>query len=184
LPDLGDNPIVLVAFSTTFQGQDKALATIIEAARHLPLHAIVTLGNAMEEWHLPSSPNVTIVQGACHDAILKNATATITHGGHGTTMRSLRHGVPLLILPMGRDQNDNAARVEYHGAGLRLPVTASAPDIAQALHRLIAEPGFATNARKIARVLATEGSSSSRLIAEIEAVASTVTAIAHQPCAA
>ncbi len=184
LPYVGDKPLVLVAFSTTFQGQDRVLTTIVEAARHLPLHAIVTLGNAMEDRHLPSCPNVTIIQGASHDAILKHAAATITHGGHGTTMRSLRHGVPLLVLPMGRDQSDNAARVEYHGAGLRLPATASAPDIAQALHRLIAEPGFAANARKVARALATDGSSSSHLVAEIEAAASTVKAAAQQSCAA
>ena len=40
-----------------------------------------------------------------------DAAAVVTHAGHGTIMRALAHGIPLLCLPMGRDQDDNAARV-------------------------------------------------------------------------
>lgn len=182
--DLEGRSLVLVSFSTTFQGQDEALRTVIEAAGHLPIHAVVTLGKAMEGWRLPDSPNVTVLESASHDAILMRAAVTVTHGGHGTTMRSLQHGVPLLILPMGRDQNDNAARVEYRGAGLRLPPTANATEVAQALRRLIAEPRFAANAQKISTALAAEGSSGARLIAEIEAAVSTTGPGSLQSCAA
>ncbi len=182
--DTAGRPLVLVSFSTTYQGQDKALESIIEAAAQLPIHAIVTLGKAMEGWRLQDYPNVTVLKSASHDAILARAAAVITHGGHGTTMRSLRHGVPILFLPMGRDQSDNAARVEYLGAGLRLPVTASAAEVAQALHQLVTEPGFAANARKIAAVLAAEEPSISRLVAEIEAVASPAGTKTLQSCAA
>jgi len=33
------------------------------------------------------------------------ADLVITHAGHGTLMRALSHGLPLVCLPMGRDQN-------------------------------------------------------------------------------
>lgn len=182
--DIEGRSLVLVSFSTTFQGQDEALRTVIEAAKSLPVHAVVTLGTTMAGWRAGDYPNVTVLESASHDAILMRAAATVTHGGHGTTMRSLRHGVPLLVLPMGRDQNDNAARVEYRGAGLRLPPTANATEIAQALHRLMSEPHFAANAQKISKALAAEDSSDARLIAEIEAVASTTGPGSLHSCAA
>lgn len=184
LPDLSNKPVVLVAFSTTFQGQDKAIASVIEAARDLPFHIVVTLGKAMEGWPLQGHANATILGSACHDALLAHAVATLTHGGHGTTMRSLRHGVPLLVLPMGRDQNENAARVEYHGAGLQLAASAGPEEIAAALRRLVTEPHFAANARRVAAALAAEGDSRSRLVAEIEAVAWAGSETTPETCAA
>jgi UDP:flavonoid glycosyltransferase YjiC (YdhE family) len=73
---------------------------------------------------------------------MAEVSAVITQGGHGTVNRALINGLPLLVLPMGRDQSDNAARVEANGAGLRLPPTASKAEIAAAAHRLIKEPHF------------------------------------------
>ena len=44
------------------------------------------------------------------------AAAVVTHGGHGTMIKALAAGVPVVAMPMGRDQNDNAARLEASGA--------------------------------------------------------------------
>lgn len=72
---------------------------------------------------------------------------------------------------MGRDQNDNAARVEYHRVGMRLDPAASPSEIAQAIQEVLAEASFAGQARRMADVLAAEGSSVDHLTAEIEAFA-------------
>ena len=48
----------------------------------------------------------------------------VTHGGHGTVMKALAAGVPLVILPHGRDQADTAARVTARSAGIALKRTA------------------------------------------------------------
>ena len=53
------------------------------------------------------------------------AAAFVTHAGHGSTLRPLMAGVPLLCLPMGRDQNDNAMRAAHRGAALNLSPDAS-----------------------------------------------------------
>jgi hypothetical protein len=66
----------------------------------------------------------------------------ITHGGLGTTLRALAHGIPLLLLPLGRDQQFNAGRVVELGAGMRLPVESSPDEIALALVELLAQPQF------------------------------------------
>ncbi|WP_432261904.1 nucleotide disphospho-sugar-binding domain-containing protein [Cupriavidus sp. TMH.W2] len=161
-------PLVLVSFSTTNQGQADVLQRVISGLAGEPVEVVVTLGKALEGLRLQSSANVTILANAAHDDILPNARAVVTHGGHGTIMRSLRHGVPLVILPMGRDQNDNAARVDYHGAGLRLDPSAPPHMLGEAVRRVISEPGFAERALALGRAIAEEGPGPARLVAEIE----------------
>ena len=93
----------------------------------------------------------------------------VAHGGHGTVNRALIHGLPLLIMPNGRDQNDNALRVEARGAGLVLPSTASEEEIAAAVNRLISEPHFRVAARQLGAAIAAD-CSSSRLVDEMESI--------------
>ena len=167
-PERATRPLVLVSFSTTNQGQAQALQRVISGLAGEPVEVIVTLGKALEGLRLRSSANVTILPNAAHDEILAKASAVVTHGGHGTIMRSLSHGVPLVILPMGRDQNDNAARVDYHGAGLRLNPSASSQMLGEAVRRVLSEPGFAERAAALGRAIAEEGPGPARLVAEIE----------------
>ena len=72
----------------------------------------------------------------------------VTHAGHGSAIRPVLAGVPLLCLPMGRDQPDNAARIVARGAGLRLDPAASPDAIGAAVMRLVEEPGFRDAARR------------------------------------
>jgi UDP:flavonoid glycosyltransferase YjiC (YdhE family) len=74
----------------------------------------------------------------------------ITHAGHGTVIKSLAAGVPMLCLPHGRDQGDNAARVVDAGAGLRLSRRSSATTIRRGVRRVLEEPAFCQNARRMA----------------------------------
>lgn len=164
-------PRALVSFSTTHQGQDKVLRRIVAALGQLPVSAVVTLGKALEQLAIEAPDNVRILDSASHEAILPSTQVVLTHGGHGTVLRALRHGVPLVVMPMGRDQNDNAARVEYHRVGIRLAPTASPSEIASAVQDVLADASFAEQARRMAGLLAAEGSSVDRLIAEIEAFA-------------
>ena len=75
----------------------------------------------------------------------------------------------LLILPMGRDQGDNAARVASKGAGLRLPPTASETEIASAAARLIFEPNFRLAARRLGEAIKADIDRAG-LVQEMEAI--------------
>jgi UDP:flavonoid glycosyltransferase YjiC (YdhE family) len=101
---------------------------------------------------------------------MKDVAVVISQGGHGTTTRSLINGLPQLILPMGRDQAANAARIEAKGAGLQLPPTASEADIAAAVNRLIAEPQFKMAAGLLSEAMKADIDRSS-LVDEMEAIA-------------
>ena len=57
-------------------------------------------------------------------------------------IRALAAGVPLVCMPMGRDQNENAARVVYHGAGVRVSPRASAERVRAAIRAVIDSPRY------------------------------------------
>jgi UDP:flavonoid glycosyltransferase YjiC (YdhE family) len=75
--------------------------------------------------------------------------AVVTHAGHASTLRPLMAGVPLVCMPLGRDQPDNAARVTERGAGLRLHPEATAEEIASALRRVLYDPSYRQAARAL-----------------------------------
>jgi UDP:flavonoid glycosyltransferase YjiC (YdhE family) len=95
--------------------------------------------------------NVVAVRSAPHASVFPHAAAVVTHAGHGTVMRALANGLPLLCLPMGRDQDDNAARVIAAGAGLRLRPSASPRRVAQAVGALLADRRFQDRAERLRR---------------------------------
>jgi hypothetical protein len=138
----GDRPRVLVSFGTTYQKQKPVIARCIRALSQLPVEGIVTLGPAVEPEGLPGPANVSVVQSASHDEIVPGCAAVVCHGGHGTLLRPLMHGVPVLCLPMGRDHPENAARLTQLGAGLRLDARSSPAAIGRAVARLVKETGF------------------------------------------
>ena len=56
-----------------------------------------------------------------HASVIPKVDVVITHGGMGTTQRALAAGVPVCVIPWGRDQNETARRVEICGAGIMIP---------------------------------------------------------------
>jgi MGT family glycosyltransferase len=165
-----EQPRVLVSFSTTFQGQVEALQRVVNALGGMAVDAVVTTGPAIEPTALCAPANVTVLRSAPHDAVMREASLVVTHGGHGTVSRALIHGLPLLVMPMGRDQNDNASRVEARGVGLMVPPTASEAEIGRALTRLVVEPHFRLAAGLLGKIVAADADGSA-LVREMEAVA-------------
>lgn len=141
-PPFGDAPLVVVSFSSLYQAQEPALRSIIAALAQLPVRGVVTTGPTIDPAEFKAPANVAVIRSAPHGALLEIAALFVTHAGHGSTLRPLMAGVPLLCLPMGRDQNDNAARVVSRGAGLTLAADASPEAIASAVRRLLDDPSF------------------------------------------
>jgi MGT family glycosyltransferase len=146
-------PRVLISLSTSFQNQADLLRRIIAAVGTLDLDAVVTTGPAMQQESFAASDNVTILPSAPHDAIMREVSLVVTHGGHGTVARALLNQVPLLVIPMGRDQGSNAIRVAARGAGLSLGMEASQATIATAVARLLVEPQFRQSAARLGQAM-------------------------------
>ena len=143
-----NRPLVVVSFSTTYQNQAPTIQSAIDALKDMDVRGLVTLGPAIEEEKFNVPDNVVIVKSAPHSQIFPMADLVITHAGHGTIMRSLQHGVPLICLPMGRDQDDNAVKINYHGCGLKLKPGSSSAKIKKAMEKILKDNRFKSKAQK------------------------------------
>lgn len=164
-------PIVAVAFSTTFQNHAGVLQNVIDAGARLDARLVVTLGGVIRPDELRPAANTLLLHSASHDALFADAAAVVTHGGHGTVMRALAARRPMLVIPHGRDQNDNAVRVTARGAGLALPPAAGVDEIEAALKALLGGGRFAAAAHALGTAIAEEAANSP-LTDELEALAS------------
>ena len=142
-PPPGDEPLVLVGMSSTYMDHAGVLQRVASALGDLPVRGLVTTGPSIGTDEIDAPPNVTVVERAPHSEVLRQASAVVTHAGHGTVIKALAAGVPVVALPLGRDQLDNAARVQHHGAGLRVKPKAGAEQIRAAVRRVLDEPSFA-----------------------------------------
>ena len=146
-------PLVLVGLSTTFQNQAGLLQKIADALFQLPVRGVITTGPSIRPEDIRGGENLFICQSAPHSEILKEASAMVTHCGHGSVMKGLAAGVPLLCIPMGRDQNDNAVRVTHRGAGLQLSPKASVSEISNSISQLLNAPNYKVAASELGRKL-------------------------------
>jgi MGT family glycosyltransferase len=168
-PRESNRPRALISFSTGAQGQADVVQRVVSAMGGVEIDAVVTTGPSLDVEEVKPPKNVRVLSSAPHDAVMKEVSLIVAHGGHGTVNRALIHGLPMLVMPNGRDQNDNALRVEARGAGLVLPCTASEEEIAAAVNRLISEPHFRVAARRLGAAIAADCNSSS-LVEEMESV--------------
>jgi len=162
-------PLVLVGLSSTFMGQEALLQRTAEALGRLPVHGLVTTGPAVDPSIITAPDNVVVTRWIRHADVLPHCAAVVTHGGHGTVMKSLRAGVPLVVAPLGRDQPDNAARVAHAGAGVRLGRDPGVARLERAIATAVWDPAIRAGAARMAATLATERDDD-RVVDELERV--------------
>lgn len=164
-------PLITVSFSTTYQNHIQVVQTIINALAQLPARVLVTRGASIAPNQLQPASNTMIVESAPHQLVVSQSALVVTHGGHGTVMRALYHGVPLVVIPHGRDQNDNAARVAHHGAGIRLNTQSTQAEIEQACTQILHQSHYRAAAQNLAQAIQQEVRDSI-LVQELENLAS------------
>lgn len=163
----GDDPLVLVSLSTTFQNHAACLQRIVDALGTLPVRALVTTGPALDPGDMRANRNVVVVRSAPHAEVLREAALVVTHGGHGTVVKALAADVPLVVLHHGRDQADNAARVAVRGAGIGVKKGAKPAVIARAVQQVLADPSYVEGARRLGAAIRRDAGSG-MLLDELE----------------
>jgi MGT family glycosyltransferase len=114
-----DRPIVLVTTSSQKQADAKLVTTAMTALADEPVHVVATLPAGLPSDVTPA-PNATVCEFVPHGPVLDRAVCAITHGGMGATQKALARGVPVCVVPFGRDQYEVARRVEVARCGTRL----------------------------------------------------------------
>jgi MGT family glycosyltransferase len=122
-----DRPLVLVSTSSEFQDDGRLITTALAALASEPVQVVATAPSArMTGAGVPA--NARVEPFLPHGPILERAACAITHGGAGATQKALAAGVPVCVVPFGRDQLEVARRVEQAGAGTRLASSRLSPD--------------------------------------------------------
>jgi len=153
-PDDG-RPAILLSLSTTYMQQEDLLQRLVNALGLVDCHAVVTTGPGLHARPLARVPsNVHVVESAPHGAVLPHVDLVITHGGHGTVIRALAGGVPVMVVPISRDQPDNAARVVHHRVGIKVSKRSSPAKFAAAIEQALADETLRTRAEAMAERLA------------------------------
>lgn len=173
-PAANDDPLVVVGFSTSYMNQRPLAQRVLDAIAGLPVRALLTAGPALETDALRLSANTRCVSYVPHRSVFPHAALVITHAGWQTINAALADGVPLLCIPDGRDQPDNAQRVVLAGAGARVRKGASIRQIRRAILRALGDPALKQGARAMAQALA-RSDGAVAVVDRIERLAATAT---------
>ncbi len=122
-----DRPLVYLTLGTVV-ATDEVLRPIIDGLGELDADVLLALGSA-DGATLGSIPrNVHVEDFVDQPAVLAHADLAVHHGGSGTILGALSHGVPQLILPKGADQFWNADMMALADLAAVLEPSAITPD--------------------------------------------------------
>ena len=154
--DEGEPPLVFTLGSTAVHmGTDFLRASMATAVQHNQRAVLLTGSPAMRA-KLPQVLPSTIhaLDYAPHAALFARASVVVHHGGVGTSSEALYAGKPMLVVPYGFDQPDNAARLQKLGVAEVLPAARYRVDrAASRLQQLLSVPSYAEKAAKCAVAL-------------------------------
>ncbi len=164
MPELGlsaQRPFVFASLGT-LQGQRRVLlGRIARACLHAEVQVLIAHCGGLtdpEAGALRVPGRVWVTDFAPQQAVLARADAVISHAGLNTALDACAAGKPVLALPIAFDQPGVAARLVHAGAGLKAsPRWASSRTLGTLLRRLLDEPAFAANARRLGAEIAAAG---------------------------
>jgi MGT family glycosyltransferase len=148
----GDDPrpLVVVSLGSTYMHQEDLLAKIAGAITRPGRRVLLLTGNdlAPEELH-GVGQDVAVRRFVPHSTVFPDAALVITHAGMGTLMAAFAAGVPTICIPLGRDQDLNAARADELGTSITLATDATPSEIADAVDRAMASDAIRAAAHRM-----------------------------------
>jgi len=147
-------PCVLVSMGTVnAEAAGRFYTTTIEALRDAPFQVVLVAPHALD-----APANFIVRPYVPQLALLPHVDAVVCHGGHNTTCEALAHGLPLVIAPIKDDQPIVADQVVAAGAGIRIKFgRVQAPELRDAVNRIMTEPAFRDGAERVKASFATAG---------------------------
>lgn len=138
LDEPGD-PWVLLSISSQRQDDLPLAEAALRALADQPVRVVLTLGAEHDPIELSVHPsNAHVEQTVSHSAVLKRGVLLVSHAGHGSVMKALWYGRPMVLIPWGRDQPGVAARAEALGVAQVVSRADASPDtVAAAVKRVL-----------------------------------------------
>jgi UDP:flavonoid glycosyltransferase YjiC (YdhE family) len=147
----GDAPLVLVAPSTAQDPDHRMLAAALRGLADANVRVLATWNRRLPPRPLPVPDNARLVDWVSYARTMPACDVVVCHAGHGTLVRALSSGCAVVACPEIGDMNENAARLDWAGAGVRVPRRfVSARPLRLAVERAIGEPAIRARARELA----------------------------------
>ena len=147
----GSDPLVLVAPSTVKDPERRLVRVALEALAEEPVRTLVTTGGAGAPALASVPANAVVVDWASFARVMPLASAVLCGGNHGTLVRALAEGAPVIVSPALPDDAEHGARLAWAGAGLMLPWRLLTPKLLRLVaRRVLGELRFAERASEIA----------------------------------
>jgi UDP:flavonoid glycosyltransferase YjiC (YdhE family) len=114
-------PWVLVTISSQLQDDLPLAEAALASLADKPVRVLLTVGPDHEPSQVVARANARVERTVSHAAVLDHGTLLVSHAGHGSVMKALWHGRPMVLVPWGRDQPGVAARAEALGVARIVP---------------------------------------------------------------
>jgi UDP:flavonoid glycosyltransferase YjiC (YdhE family) len=167
-----EDPLVLVAPSTSQDPHHRLLHAALRGLADAPVRVLATWNRRLPDRALPVPDNARVVEWVSYARTMPHCQVVVCHAGHGTLVRALACGCAVVACPVAGDMNENAARLDWAGAGVRLPRRFIAPrPLRLAVERALADPMIGSRARELAEWVATHdaGSRAAALVEDLAA---------------
>ena len=152
LAALSGRETVYVTLGTIFNQESGDLfERIVDGVRDLPVSVVATVGRALDPEVLGRQPaNVHVERYIPQAQLLPRCSLVVSHGGSGSVVGTLAHGLPMVVIPIGADQPRNAQRCEALHVARVLDVLEATPDrVREAASAVLADPTYRLSAERI-----------------------------------
>jgi UDP:flavonoid glycosyltransferase YjiC (YdhE family) len=150
----GDEPLVLIAPSTSQDREERLLRAALDGLARLPVRVLAARnrhpGRPGAAWRQPVPSNARLVDWVSYSQVMPATDVVVCHGGHGTLARALAAGATVVSVPASGDMAENGVRAQWAGAGLNLPFRFLSPAALRwAVQTVLEQPRFAARAREL-----------------------------------
>jgi MGT family glycosyltransferase len=149
-PPPGDDPLVLVAPSTSQDPDQKMLRAALKGLAGEPVRVLATYNRRLPPEPIEVPSNARLVEWVSYAKTMPRCDVVVCHAGHGTVVRSLASGVPLVACPVAGDMAENASRIGWAGVGVALPRRlVTARGVRLAVGRVLSDRAFTERAQSV-----------------------------------
>jgi UDP:flavonoid glycosyltransferase YjiC (YdhE family) len=150
-PPPGEDPLVLVAPSTAQDRSHRLLRAALAGLDGEPVRVLATWNRREVGGPLRVPANARLVEWISYARTMPRCAVVVCHVGHGTMVRALASGATVVACPVAGDMAENAARLDWAGAGVRLPWRFATPrGVRLAVRRALASPEVTRRAGELA----------------------------------
>jgi MGT family glycosyltransferase len=165
-----DAPLVLIAPSTAQDSEHRLLRAALLGLADAPVRVLATYNRRLPPRSLRVPDNASVVDWVSYSRTMPHCDVVVCHAGHGTLVRALACGCAVVACPAVGDMNENAARLDWAGAGIRVPRRFVTPRLLRlAVERALGEPAIRERAREIKRWVAghDSGAAAAQLVEQL-----------------